>query len=230
MKTKYRLLIAAIVALASCKKDKIEQGLDDGKSTVIIDLPGDTLASLGTPVAGSGKEQRPFHLFTFRFSNKKQQFVRNGADSAAYLLTTNWDIAFTKEYNSQVTVNSGTYSGTPGFGGTGKGNLLIIEKPYDQVNEAPSDAEFTTNGAAGAGWDSGNGHGWFFYSTSNHICVPVKNRTLVLKTATGKFAKLEMLNIYKGNPPVVTDLFWPAPYLTFRYYVQEDGSRDLRTK
>jgi hypothetical protein len=49
-------------------------------------------------------------------------------------------------------------------------------------------------------------------------------------SAGGKYARLELINVYKGNPPVVTDLFWPAPYFTFRYFVQEDGSRNLQTK
>lgn len=232
MKNNYLLPAVCLLMLLmlSCTKEAEQPGLEDGNSTIVFDMAGDTLASMGEPLPGSGKEQRPFHLFTFRFSDKKQQFIRNAADSAAYLLNTDWDIAFTKEYNSLMTVNSGSYTGTPGYGGPGQGNMLILEKPYDQVNEAPSDAAFATNGIASVGWDPGNGRGWFFYSLSNHICVPVKNRTFVLKTATGKYAKLELLNIYKGNPPVVTDLFWPAPYLTFRYFVQQDGSRNLKTK
>ena len=98
------------------------------------------------------------------------------------------------------------------------------------MNEAPADEAFISGGVPGVGWDNGNGYGWYFYSLNNHICVPVKNRTFILKTATGKYAKLALLNIYKGNPPVVTDLFWPAPYLSFKFFVQENGSRDLKTQ
>lgn len=156
--------------------------------------------------------------------------IRNAADSAKYLLNADWDIAFSKEYNSFVVINNGKIAGTPGYKGPGAGNLVIVEQPFDNVTTAPSDEVFQQQGLAGVGWDNGNGLGWFFYSLNNHICVPVRNRTFVLKTATGDFAKLELLNIYKGNPPVVTDLFWPAPYLTFRYFVQTDGSRNLKNR
>lgn len=218
------------VLFTACKKDTAAPSLDDGKSTVVRDLAGDTLASIGVPPPGSNKERRPFHLFTFRLSDQKRQFVRNGADSAIYLKNADWDLAFTNEYNSLVTINSGTMPGAPGYGGSGKGALLVIDKYYDQVTEAPSEAEFNEHGRSSVGWDAGNGNGWFFYSLQNHICVPIKGRTYVIRTATGRYAKLDLVNIYLGNPPQVTDLFWPAPYLTFRYYVAEDGSRNLSTR
>jgi hypothetical protein len=221
---------ALIAILSSCTKEIEKPELNDGVSTVVSDLAGDLKASIGDPEPGSGKEKRQFHTFTFSFKTGRQQFVVTGTDSAQYLKNTEWDIAFTNEYNSLVVVNNGSLSVSPGYGGPGKGKMLIINKPYNEIREAPSETEFETNGIPGAGWDNGNGSGWYFYSLQNHICVPVKNRTFILKTAAGKYAKLELLNIYKGNPPVVTDLFWPAPYLTFRYFVQEDGSRNLITK
>ena len=97
------------------------------------------------------------------------------------------------------------------------------------MTTAPSAAEFDAADMTKIGWDAGNGQGWFFYSLDNHIAVPIKNRTFVLRTAEGKYAKLELLNVYKGNPPIVTDLYWPAPYFTFRYFVQADGSGNLKT-
>lgn len=220
------LLLAAIITLAACTKDNVVPSKEDGVSVVVYDLACDTLASMGDT---DGKEKRPFYTVLFSMSTKQHRFIKNAADSAQYLKKTDWDIAFSKEYNSYVVVN-GQFAGTPGYGGPGKGVMVAVDKPYDQVTEAPSDEVFNASGNSGAGWDNGSGYGWFFYSLQNHICVPIKNRTFVLRTATGNYAKLELLNIYKGNPAVVTDLFWPAPYLTFRYFVQTDGSRNLKTK
>ncbi len=222
-------ILAASALLASCTKDGDDKPAPTGPpSTTISDLQADTGASVGDD-AGEGKEKRPFYTLIFSFSTKQSRLIKTKADSAQYLKNADWDIAFTQEYNSYVVVNNGSYAGTPGAGGPGKGAMIIIEKPYDQVADAPSDEDFENKGVHGVGWDSGNGYGWFFYSLSNHICVPIKNRTFVLRTADGKYAKLALLNIYKGNPPVVTDLFWPAPYLTFKYFVQTDGSRRLNT-
>lgn len=220
------LLFAAIIAFSACTKENVAPSKEDGLSIVVYDLACDTLASMGDT---EGKEKRPFYTVLFSMSTKQHRFIKTAADSAQYLQKTDWDIAFSKEYNSYVVVN-GQFPGTPGNGGPGKGVMISVEKPYDQVTEAPADEVFEAEGRGGTGWDSGSGYGWFFYSLQNHICVPIKNRTFILRTATGKYAKLELLNIYKGNPPVVTDLFWPAPYLTFRYFVQEDGSRNLKTK
>ncbi|RFS24794.1 hypothetical protein DVR12_06260 [Chitinophaga silvatica] len=225
---KIAIPLVTISLMVSCSgKDKEIVDPKDA-AVMIFDLPADTAASMGEGV--DGKDQRQFYTITFSFKTKETHVIRNAADSAKYLKNAEWDIAFSKEYNSFVVVNNGGIAGTPGYQGPGVGNLVIVDKPFDQVTSAPADTEFENNGLAGVGWDNGNGLGWFFYSLNNHICVPVRNRTYVLKTATGNYAKLELLNIYKGNPPVVTDLFWPAPYLTFRYYVQTDGSRNLKNR
>ncbi|HMI04351.1 MAG TPA: HmuY family protein [Pedobacter sp.] len=209
------LLMTAITLLCSCTKKEIKPELQDTKSTVIKDLPGD----VGNTV-GSGNEFTPFYLS-----------LKTGAKAdPSKVKTSEWDIAFTKEYNSLLVANNGSTPGTPGYGGTGTGSFLIVEKPYDQVTLAPSAAEFSASGISGIGWDSGNGIGWFFYDLKTHIAVPVKNRTFLLRTAEGKYAKIEMVSMYKGAPATVSDLNWPAPYFTFRYYLQEDGSGNLNTQ
>lgn len=218
-----RLILPAFCALlflASCTKDKDMPNLADGTSVVITDLPGDTSARMGN--GGGAGTFKPLY-FSFTTDGKVEI---TDADKASL----KWDLAFTGPYNSEVYVNAGSYEFSPGFGGPGKGAAILIDQPYDQVTEVPDQAAFDASDFFKIGWDSGNGRGWFFYSLNNHICVPVKNRTFAIRTANGQYAKLEIINIYKGNPAVVTDLFWPAPYLTFRYYVQPDGSRHVKTK
>lgn len=220
------LLFILSGVLISCTKDQENPQLEDGKSTIIKDLPGDLGASMADGV--DGKVKRPFEDFYFRLSGKEQI-----KDTAIYAKTLNWDIAFTGIYNSMIKVNSGTDPLSPGYGGEGKGLIVAIEKPYQEVTMAPTLAEMESGNLSFVGWDKYPQpyyKGWYFYDLRTHISVPVKGRTFVFLTADGKFAKLELLNIYKGNPATVTDLHWPAPYFTFRYYVQEDGSRDLKTQ
>ncbi|GGH70562.1 hypothetical protein HNQ91_003045 [Filimonas zeae] len=214
------LTVAVLLGLCcSCTKNNNATDAPDVVSVVIKDLPGDTAARMGTGGSMS------FKTVYFNLDSGKAVTITD-ADKA----TTKWDLAFTGPYNSEVYVNYGGYQYNPGYGGPGKGAVLQIEKPYQEVTTAPSDADFSKTTLTKIGWESGSNGGWFFYSMDNHIAVPIKNRTFVIRTATGKYAKLELLNVYKGNPPVVTDLYWPSPYLNFRYFIQADGSRSLRTQ
>lgn len=215
------LFLAAVLLYTACKKDEtVTPANEDGVSTVIYDLPGDT----GTTVGGSNP--RPFRDFYFSFSTKQK------ITDTSLKRTLDWDIAFTDIYNSVIYPNNGASSGNPGYGGNGKGMIVYYDKPYASVTSAPSDEYFAANDLRRIGWDgypTPADKGWYFYTLTTHIAVPLKNRTFVLRTASGKYAKLEIINIYKGNPPAVTDLMWPVPYFTFRYYVQEDGGKNLST-
>ena len=223
-----RLLFLLSMLLASCKKEEAEPSLEDGKSTIVNDLAGDTQASMGN--ATPGKEQRPFNIFLFRFRDQKQIWIKNAVDSAQYLKTMDWDIAFTGPYNSEVYVNNKDEETNPGYGGVAAGKAVMLEKSYETVNEAPADQEFSASQILKIGWSSSSSSaGWFFYSLNTHIMQAIPNRTYAIRLPDGKYAKLQLINVYKGNPPSVTDLNWPAPYLTFRYYVQQDGSKNLRT-
>lgn len=212
-------VLALMICCCSCSKQNDNPAAADGVSVVITDLPGDTSASMSEGGATG------FKNLYFNLASEKAVTVDVAGQKGL-----SWDLAFTGPYNSEIYVNNGSYEANPGYGGTGVGAVIQIEKPYDEVTTAPSNAEFDAGTLTKIGWEAGSNGGWFFYSLSNHIAVPIKNRTFVIRTPSGKFAKLEMLNIYKGNPPVVTDLYWPAPYLTFRYFLQEDGSSNIATK
>ncbi len=225
--TIFPVLALTVALLLSCGKPGDIITAD--RSVLVTDLPGDTLASMG---GESGKEVRPFFTILFNLREQKAIWVRNAADSAAYLATDLWDLAFTGPYNSEIFLNNANWMYNPGYRGPARHtSVLMVNQAYDQVLTVPSDEEFDRSDIVKIGWASNSiSPGWFFYSLSNHICVPVKNRTYLLRLPDGRYAKLEILNIYKGNPPVVTDLFWPAPYLSFRYFIREDGSRNLNAK
>ena len=109
--------------------------------------------------------------------------------------------------------------------------MVLLRQTYESVTNAPTDAEFYSSTISSVGWaQSADSPGWYSYSTSTHIMKALPNRTYSLRLHNGKYAKLQLVSSYKGNPPAVTDMFWPAPYLTFRYFVQQDGSRNLSTK
>lgn len=225
------LMLTAINFIAcSSSEEDTTASLEDGKSTVISDLAGDTGASMGDGT--NGKEQRSFHTFLFRFSDQKQIWLHTKADSLQYMKTADWDIAFTGPYNSEVFVNNAKYQYNPGYEGVAQNTAVVLLKDaYKNVIQAPADTEFDTSEITKIGWASSESSaGWFYYSLSSHIMQAIPDRTYAIRLPNGKYAKLQLVNAYKGNPPAVTDLNWPAPYFTFRYYVQADGSKNLNTK
>lgn len=226
------LMVLLLLSFAACSDNDEDTvaSLEDGKSTVISDLAGDTGASMGDGT--DGKEQRGFHTFLFRFSDQKQIWLHTQADSLQHMKTNDWDIAFTGPYNSEVFVNNANYQYNPGFEGPAENTaVVLLNESYENVGEAPSDADFDASEITKIGWASSESSaGWFYYSLSTHIMQAIPNRTYAIRLPDGKYAKLQLINAYKGNPPAVTDLNWPAPYFTFRYYVQKDGSKNLNTK
>ena len=223
--------LLGLVLLAACdKKDPAPQSLEDGKSTVVYDLAGDTQASMDGGV--DGKEHRPFYTFLFNLRDKKQIWLRTAGDSARWMKTADWDIAFTGTYNSEIFLNHAGDRANPGYGGPAANTAIVsVGQPYGNVTTAPSDAEFDNSTISSIGRsEAASPHGWFQYSTTTHIMKALPDRTYVLRLPDGRYAKLQLVNAYKGNPPAVTDLYWPAPYFTFRYFVQQDGSKNLNTR
>lgn len=224
-----KLILFAALAVSCGKDAPVRPSLEDGKSTVIYDLPGDTEASMSDGV--NGKDERDFHTFLFRFRDKKQIWIRTKADSAQWLKTVDWDIAFTGPYNSEIYVNNADYLHNPGYGGEASGTaVVLLHQSYESVVEAPDDVTFDQSELNKIGWASSEGSsGWFNYSLNTHIMQALPNRTYAIRLPDGNYAKLQLINAYKGNPPAVTDMYWPAPYYTFRYFVQPDGGKNLST-
>lgn len=219
-----------LFVLSSCGKDEdLRPQLEDGKSTVIYDLAGDIEASMAEGV--EGKEKRSFYTFLFRFRDQKQIWIKTKQDSLLWLKTNDWDIAFTGPYNSEVYVNNANYEFNPGYGGTANHTaVVLLNQSYESVGTAPDDTEFDDSEVNKIGWASSeSSNGWFRYSLNTHIMQALPNRTYAIRLPDGKYAKLQLINAYKGNPPSVTNMNWPAPYYTFRYYVQQDGSKSLNT-
>lgn len=120
--------------------------------------------------------------------------------------TKNWDIAFSK---TTIATNGGT-------SGPGEGGAIVLEKPFDQVSEAPKDG-YKTDGDAGFAIPGGSGNSWYKYDMSVHAILPIPGRTLLVKTAEGKIAKLEIISYYKGAPEDVPTE--ESSYYTFRYTI-----------
>lgn len=177
----------------------------------MIQLEASTVADLNTV------STKNFTLFSFA----------NGAtvantDSA----TTKWDIGFR---GTTIILNSGT-------SGPGSAAGQTVSGIFEEITEAPTDG-YAVDGDTKAIVGSG---GWYTYTGEaatgpKHAILPNAGKILVLKTADGKFVKMEIVSYYLGNPNTTTAEFAdlatrPASrYYTFRYIYQPDGTSNLET-
>ncbi|KXK57008.1 MAG: HmuY family protein [Chlorobi bacterium] len=127
--------------------------------------------------------------------------------------TTKWDIAFR---GTSIILNGGS-SGP----GAAVGQMLT-GVDFDTLSMAP-EAGYSAD-AVGA---PAVGKTWYSYDPATHLISIIPGKVIVLKTADGKYAKLQVLGYYKGAPaaPKAED---PARFFTFKYVIQTDGSRKLK--
>ena len=201
--------ISGALFLASCDKDEMPAPVTVQTKSV-SDLPADTiigLTSMGQPY-GSGK----YTLYSLE-SNK----VIANTDSA----TTQWDVGFR---GTTIIINGGN-------SGPGAGGAFVYIGTYSDLATIPTDSTFRTDNAPTSyAIKTGSGNGWYSYNGATQLITPIPGRVLVIRTATGKYAKVEILNYYKGGvTPDATasdsDKLMKQRYYTFRYTVQSDGSK-----
>ncbi len=210
--------LGATLFITSCKKDKVEQPVADptifavttnGSITTIKNLPADTIigiAASGQPY-GAGK-------YSF-FSLENKQWIAN-ADSA----TTKWDLAF-----AGTTIRVNNLTSGPGIGGA-----FVYVGTFDALTSVPVDSVFKTdNYPTSYAIPKGSGKGWYTYDGINNLLTPTPGRVLVIKTASGKYAKVEVLNYYKGGitpSASATDAVKinEQRYYSFRFTYQGNGS------
>jgi hypothetical protein len=95
-----------------------------------------------------------------------------------------------------------------------------VYKRQFKTENAPTSFAITT----------GSNKGWYVYDGLNNLITPIPGRVLVVRTASGKYAKIEILNYYKGGvtpAASASDLvkMKEQRYYTFRYNFQSNGTK-----
>jgi hypothetical protein len=154
-----------------------------------------------------------------------------------YAKTTRWDMSFSNIKNSAIAGNNGKDSRNFGSGNNATGGIYILEKTFDEVVDVPKDAVFKTDGF-GYGTDDrgafGTGIGWYLYDFTGtlgppHVAYAQRDRTLIVRTAKGNYAKVRMISIYK-DAPEAPDTHTPSPYFTFEYVLVPKESTRFEIK
>jgi hypothetical protein len=202
--------------LLSCIKisgsDSVRLGLIL-KIITVKDLAADT-------VIGLGADGRPQSANSVTYYSLVDNKVIATADAA----TTKWDVAFSA---TKILVNSGT-SG-PGLGGG-----FVFKGMFDDLKTIPNDSTFATDNSNASSFaiPFGSGKGWYTYDGLTTLVSPIGGRVLVIRTATGKYAKIEILSFYKGGKTLTAnasdvDKLIKQRYYTFRFVYQPNGSKDF---
>jgi hypothetical protein len=202
-------IITTGILFASCKKDEVPAPVTVQTKTV-SNLQADTIigiASTGQPY-GSGK-------YTL-YSLENNSIIAN-TDSA----TTKWDVGFR---GTTIITNGGN-------SGPGAGGAFVYIGTYTDLATIPADSTFRTDNAPTSyAIKTGSGNGWYSYNGATQLITPIPGRVMVIRTATGKYAKIEILNYYKGGvTPDATasdnDKLMKQRYYTFSYTYQPDGTK-----
>ncbi len=189
---------ALMTSLVACTKKEVAPTATI-KAEIVKDIAADptTISGTGQPVA-TGK----FSFFSF-----KNGIVPN-SDSA----TTKWDLAFR---GTTILTNSG--SSGPGIGGA-----IVNDALFTDIKAAPATG-YAQDSKTAFAIPTGSGKGWYTYNPITTVISPTAGKIIVVKTADGKYAKMEILSYYKGSP-TMPDAKSIGRYYTFRYAYQSAGS------
>ncbi|MBM3176917.1 MAG: HmuY family protein [Bacteroidetes bacterium] len=191
-------LLSTALILSGCNQSDDPTPLE---AFLIGNLPADPPTGFnpttGAPTGTTGK----FTLFSFATGEP----VSN-SDS----LTNKWDIGFRA---TTIIVNGGKDR-------KGNGGIQILTgTSFDQVKEAPESGYATDDGSNLAVPSS-----WYNYNATAKIVTPLAGNVFVIRTGTGKYAKMEILSYYLDAPASPTSAN-PSRYYTFKYAYQSSGSR-----
>jgi hypothetical protein len=207
------MAVAAAMFFAACSKD------DNGGTTVqpltvktANDIIADTIigfSNIGQPV-GAGK---------YTFYSLENNSVVPSSDSNS----TKWDLAFR---GTTIITNSGV-------SGPGNGGAFVFVGTFEDLKTIPSDSAFRTDVATNnLAIPTGSNRGWYIYNAPANLVTPIPGRVIVVRTATGKYAKLEIQNYYKGgttpDASASDDIkIRNQRYYKFRYIYQPNGSKSF---
>lgn len=218
--SKIVLVVATLAAFTACKKNDDTASIDtsnngsfkvftQGNVTTVQNLQADTI--IGVPVGG-----QPYGAGKFTFFSLVNGAVVANSDSA----TTKWDIGLR---GTTILTNAGT-------SGPGAGGAFVQVGLFDNLATISNDSTFKTDNAPTYAITTGSNKGWYVYDGANNLVTPIPGRVLVIRTANGKYAKIEINSYYRGGAtPAATASdnikTTEQRYYTFRYSYQANGTK-----
>lgn len=191
--------MAGVVLFASCSKSN--------DSTPAAPVEAKAVANINSNSASTNGH--------FAFYSLERNEPVAYTDSA----TTKWDIAFR---STVIIINGGT-SG-PGNGGA----FVQRGTTFADYKTISADSTFKLDATGGVyAITTGSDKGWYSYNPNTHIISPIAGNLLIVRTATGKYAKVEVTSYYQGAPAVPDANTAVSGYYNFRFGYQSNGSKQF---
>ena len=208
------MTLTGAIILFSCKKDKNNETVVL-ESKQVANLQADTIIGVYTSGPAAGQ---PYGAGKFTLYSLETNSIIANSDSA----TTKWDVGFR---GTTIITNGGT-------SGPGNGGAFVYLGTFEDLKTISADSTFRVDNAPTYAIRTGSGNGWYSYNPTTNLITPIPGRILVIRTASGKYAKIEIQNYYKGG--VTPDAsasdaekLSKQRYYTFRYILQPDGSKNF---
>ena len=99
------------------------------------------------------------------------------------------------------------------------GGIQVVEGAYAEAITAPTSG-YEANTAAAS---------WYNYDPATHLITPKEDKTVVVLTPQGNYARVEILSYYKGAPELEGASYaeLESRYYTFNYTLKLDGDTEL---
>jgi hypothetical protein len=201
--------MASLELVACSKSETVTMPVVTVSTKVVNDLMADT-------VLGLASNGMPYSAGKYTFYSLENNAIVPSTDSAS----AKWDLAF---MSTRILTNGGT-------SGPALGGAFIYTGLFDDLKTISADSVFKTDNAPTYAITTGSGKGWYTYDQLTSLITPLAGRVLAIRTASGKYAKLEITSYYKGGvtlPVSASDLekLTKQRYYTFRYTYQSNGSK-----
>ena len=210
------IIIATLFVMQSCKKDGNPLEEVTIIQNTVNDLAADTILFVdGQPLLVNFQ---PTGADKYTFYSLKDNKIIPSADSN----TLKWDLGFK---GTTIIINGGT-------SGPGGGGAFIYTGTFSELTSIPADSVFRVDNVSAKAITTGSNKGWYVYNGQQNLITPIPGRVLVIRTAEGRYAIVEILNYYKGGvtlDPSASDLekISKQRYYTFRYAYQGDGTKSF---
>ncbi len=210
--TKITAFVCLLSSIYSCTKSSTSTTTSTVPiSATVKDLLADSVIGIDP------KTQMPKSVGLYTYFNIEKNKIISIADTA----NGNWDLAFK---TTTILINGGT-------SGNAQGGAFIYKGLFEDLKNISADSVFKVDNAPTSyAITTGTDKGWYHYDGQTNIVTPVAGRILVIRTAKGKYAKIEITSYCKGGVNLTPsasyeDILFKQRYYNFRFTYQPNGTK-----